>query len=303
MIEYFSDREFGPAARTSEEITPVVWAAIVQTVEGLVKDGSLGQSYPEICSDGNVVCGCDGDAFGATIRAEIGRLEWPLQTSKQRGEGYSAQWEPYAPHRSDVLDLVTLVYAKVAKPITREYHKHFKHNHLAFDTEAGQEGFRETINRYFARNAIAFELEPGGRVVRLLPPVMDMALLRTTFNTGNPELNNLLEDARTKFADPDPLVRREGLERLCDSWERLKSLPGPNKKTSMQQLLNVVTSDPVLHQRLNDEAYVLTEISNSYFLRHHELSQTPVTDIAQVDYFFHRLFAMIQMILRKAGMA
>ena len=55
MIDYFSDREFGSVARTGEEITPVVWAAIVQTVEGLVKDGSLGQSYPEICSDGNVV--------------------------------------------------------------------------------------------------------------------------------------------------------------------------------------------------------------------------------------------------------
>lgn len=33
MIDYFSDHENGPVARTEEVITPAVWAAIVATVE------------------------------------------------------------------------------------------------------------------------------------------------------------------------------------------------------------------------------------------------------------------------------
>ena len=45
MIKYFSDRENGPSARTEEVITPVVWAAIVATVQGLIKSGAFGQRF------------------------------------------------------------------------------------------------------------------------------------------------------------------------------------------------------------------------------------------------------------------
>lgn len=39
MINYFSDRENGPLPRTEEVITPVVWTAIVATVQGLINSG------------------------------------------------------------------------------------------------------------------------------------------------------------------------------------------------------------------------------------------------------------------------
>lgn len=40
-------------------------------------------------------------------------------------------------------------------------------------------------------------------------------------------------------------------------------------------------------------------IGNSHLIRHSEISQVPVIDVDQVDYLFHRLFAMIQLMLRK----
>lgn len=46
MIDYFSDRENGPVARTEEVITPTVWAAIVATVQGLINSGALGSAFP-----------------------------------------------------------------------------------------------------------------------------------------------------------------------------------------------------------------------------------------------------------------
>lgn len=300
MIDYFSDRENGRVARTEEVITPVVWAAIVATVQTSINSGAFGQRFPERCADGQAICGCDENAFGAAVIGEIRGLEWPLQTKKRVEESFISQWEPFAPDTFLILDFVAFVHAMVAKPIQREYHKFLRHDHLTFDQEAGQEEFRETINRYFGRNGLAFQMQPTGRIVRLLPPVIDLALRRTVFNTGDRTLDVLLEEARTKFSDPNPVIRREALERLWDCWERLKSLAdSSSKKNSVHLILSAVTAEPALYARLDAEAHQLTSIDNDHLIRHYEVNQKPVIDADHVDYFFHRLFAMIQLMLRK----
>lgn len=300
MIDYFSDRENGPVARTEEVITPVVWAAIVATVQASINSGAFGQRFPERCADGQAICGCDENAFGAAVIGEIRGLEWPLQTKKRVEESFISQWEPFAPDTFLILDFVAFVHAMVAKPIQREYHKFLRHDHLTFDKEAGQEKFRETINRYFGRNGLAFQMQPTGLIVRLLPPVIDLALRRTVFNTGDRTLDVLLEEARTKFSDPNPVIRREALERLWDCWERLKSLAdSSSKKNSVHLILSAVTAEPALYARLDAEAHQLTSIGNDHLIRHYEVNQKPVIDADHVDYFFHRLFAMIQLMLRK----
>lgn len=300
MIDYFSDRENGPVARTEEVITPVVWAAIVATVKASINSGAFGQRFPERCADGQAICGCDENAFGAAVIGEIRGLEWPLQTKKRVEESFISQWEPFAPDTFLILDFVAFVHAMVAKPIQREYHKFLRHDHLTFDQEAGQEEFRETINRYFGRNGLAFQMQPTGRIVRLLPPVIDLALRRTVFNTGDRTLDVLLEEARAKFSDPNPVIRREALERLWDCWERLKSLAdSSSKKNSVHLILSAVTAEPALYARLDAEAHQLTSIGNDHLIRHYEVNQKPVIDADHVDYLFHRLFAMIQLMLRK----
>ncbi|MFZ2124249.1 MAG: hypothetical protein WA012_00180 [Rhodoferax sp.] len=300
MIDYFSDRENGPVARTEEVITPVVWAAIVATVQGLINSGAFGQRFPERCADGQAICGCDENAFGAAVVGEVRGLEWPLQTTSKVEDGFSFQWEPFAPDTLLILDFVAFAHAMVAKPIQREHHKFLRHDHLAFDQEAGQEEFRDTINRYFARNGLAFEMQPTGRIVRVLPPVIDLALRRTMFNTGDRTLDVLLEEAKTKFSDPNSLIRREALERLWDGWERLKSLAdSSNKKNSVHLMLSAVTTEPALYARLDAEAHQLTSIGNDHLIRHYAVNQKPVIDADHVDYLFHRLFAMIQLMLKK----
>jgi len=96
------------------------------------------------------------------------------------------------------------------------------------------------------------------------------------------------------------LVRREALERLWDAWERLKSLADPSdKKRSVKIILDAVTSVPSLRERMDTEATELNSIGNSHLIRHSEIGQVAVIDMDQVDYLFHRLFAMIQLMLRK----
>jgi hypothetical protein len=302
MTGYFSDRENGPRARTEQVISPTVWAGLVGTVQALINSGAFGLRFPERCPDGQAICGCDSDAFAASVIAEMPGLAWPLETTCVEEEGFLSQRQPFAPDTLLILDFIEFVYAAVAKPIPGKYHDFFSHHHLTFDQEAGQEEFRATVNRIFARNGVAFEMQPAGSIVRALPPVLGEDLKRTLFNTGDRTLDNMLEECRTKFSDRDPLVRREALERLWDAWERLKSLADPSdKKKSVKITLDAVTSEPSLRARLEAEAVELTSIGNSHLIRHSEVNQVPVIDVDHVDYMFHRLFAMIQLVLRKKG--
>lgn len=304
MTDYFSDRENGPRARTEQVISPTVWAGLVGTVQALVNSGAFGLRFPERCPDGQATCGCDSDAFAAFAIAEMPGLAWPLETTCVEEDGFLFQRQPFAPDTLLILDFIEFVYASMAKPILGKYHDFFNHHHLTFDQEAGQEEFRATVNRIFTRNGVAFEVLSTGRIVRVLPPVLGEDLKRTLFRTGDRTLDNMLEECRTKFSDRNPLIRREALERLWDAWERLKSLADPSdKKKSVKIILDAVTSEPSLRARLEEEATELSSIGNSHLIRHSEVNQVPVIDVDHVDYLFHRLFAMIQLMLRKKGPA
>lgn len=109
----------------------------------------------------------------------------------------------------------------------------------------------------------------------------------------------MLEESRRKFSDPDPLIRREALERLFDSWERLKTLADNDKAKSAKLILDKASPDPAFRKLLDEEAFELREIGNGYLLRHHERTQTPVIDTDHVDYLFHRLYALVDLVIRK----
>lgn len=304
MNDYFSDRENGPRARTEQVISPVVWAGLVATVQALINSGAFGLRFPERCPDGQAVCGCDTDALAASVIAEMPGLAWPLETMCLVEDGFLSQREPFAPDTLLILDFIEFIYASVAKPIPGKHHDFFSHHHLTFDQQSGQEEFRATVNRIFSRNGVAFEMLSTGRIVRVLPPVLGEDLKRTIFRTGDRTLDNMLDECRAKFSDRNPLVRREALERLWDGWERLKSLADPgDKKRSIKIILDATAAEPSLRARLEGEATELNSIGNSHLIRHSEVNQVPVIDVDQVDYLFHRLFAMIQLVLRKKGSA
>jgi len=302
MSDYFSDRENGPPARTNHMIPPVVWAGLVGTVQALVNSGAFGLRFPERCPDGQAICGNDSAALAASVAAEMPGLVWPLETTRVQEDGFLSRHQPFAPDTLLVLDFLEFAHESVAQPITGKHHEFFNHDHLKFDQELGRDRFRKTVNSMFARNGIAFEMLSTGRIVRVLPPVLDVDLRRTLFRSGDRTLDNMLEECRNKFSDPNPLVRRESLERLWDAWERLKSLADPgDKRRSIKIILDAVATEPSLRQRLEVEAIELTTIGNSHLIRHSEVNQVAVIDIDYVDYLFHRLFAMIQLMLRKKG--
>lgn len=86
--------------------------------------------------------------------------------------------------------------------------------------------------------------------------------------------------------------------KLWDAWERLKTVePGKNKKESSIALLDRALAAGGFRDAIEVEAKELTRIGNSFDIRHTETSQEPLKSSEHVDYLFHRLFALIRMLL------
>jgi hypothetical protein len=146
---------------------------------------------------------------------------------------------------------------------------------------------------------MAFELRDG-EILRIAPAALQEALATAVFRTGDAHLDEMLEDARTKFLNRDPKVRRESLEELWDARERLKTIePGKDKKAQVKALLDKGAQDPALRQQLlEDEAGALTAIGNNFMIRHTETTKTPISQSGHVDDLFHRMFALIRLLLK-----
>lgn len=301
---YFSDRELGPRPRVKEEIPENVWGGIFTIIQNRIDDNSFGYKFPKKCSDAGPplppfgipakvqegICGFDKVGFTIKLKAEIPDIHWPLNIIE-------------IPPKLSMLDLLEFCYNVVAKPKPyQQEHFLYEHSHYSFDLQEGQASFREEINNIFARNGLVYELTAEGKIIRLAPPVLKEIITSIVFNTGDAALDSLLEAARTKYINPDINVRRESLEKLWDAWERLKTIERQNdKKASITSLLTKAATEPAFRETLDKEATEITRIGNTFMIRHSEVTQVHLQRNEFVDYLFHRLFALIRLLLQTTG--
>jgi hypothetical protein len=292
-MSYFSEREQGERPREAEAIGEGAWGGIQALIRSRVEDGSFGASYPETCDDGAGPVGTDASALAKAVRADIPAFAEPPWFDSS----------PDVPGFLDILDLIEFSWRTIGRPIKGGYHSFFQHYHLSFDIDAGRDDFREAVNRIFRRNGLVYDLRDNGQIERLAPPVLREMLTAAVFRTSDSELDAMLERARRKFLDPDIVVRRESLESLWDAWERLKTLNGPDKKTQFAAMLDKVagSSSPILRDAVEKEARELTRLGNELQIRHAETNCEPVSESDHIDYLFHRLFALVTVVLKAEG--
>jgi hypothetical protein len=293
IATYFSEREGFEEPRNEEEIGPEFWAGFVALIRARLNDGSFAEVFPSPCFDTPYPMDCDAGALGRLFAAENGAVAWPLDSDN-------------TPETLATLDGVEFFFRHVSKVTDRRPHVSSSlghlHDHLVrFDRSSGRAEYISDVNRLLRRCRHPYDLHPDGAVRRIGAPVARELLARATFNTGNSALDRLLEVAREKFRDPEPDVRAEAVERLWDAWERLKTLPSPDKKASVKALLDIAVPEPNFRAAVEAEANELTRIGNAFMIRHTETNRTPLVQSEHVDYLFHRLFALIWMILRSRG--
>ena len=304
-MQYFSEREHGELPRVDLEISPTVWDGISWLVQMRFDDTSFGEAFPERCPDiPSVCCGMDARPFKATLKAEIPALaiEEPVQRAPTLG-----MIEPPVrrflaidkPETATVLDLIEFCWVHVSKPTQSWFHQFYWHDHWSFDKSAGQADFRDSVNRIFRRNGVAFTLNESGRIERVLPEVIDNELRHAVFLTGDPVLNDLLGSARQKFLAPDENEHRDALEKIWDAWERIKTIDDADKRAGIRNVLDETAgqNQPKFRELLEQEAVSLTKAGNSLGIRHSETTQECLVASEHVDYMFHRMFSLIHLIL------
>lgn len=284
-MNYFTDRNIGPLPRVSTELDEAVRRGIVGLLRTRANDSWFGLDFPEQCPDGRGTTGTDLRALREALA--LHRL-------------FDFIDERELPTTEEVLDLIEFAHQRIAEPRARGFHDFFGHDHLVFAQDDGRANFRNEINRVFERNGIAFELRENGQVERIAPEGLREPLSQAVFRTGDDALDRLLERARTRFLSRDPSVRRESLEALWDAWERLKTLEGGDKRASTATLLDRVAGERTFRELLENEARLLTDIGNTFMIRHTEVDKIQIDDPEQIDFLFHRLFALIRLLLRKS---
>ena len=266
-------------------------------VDTKIEDGSFGVDHPRSCSDHLGPTGTDKHKFFTAMRAEIPNLpDSPTDPLANSLDG--------PPCTIDILDMIEFCWRHIGDPSQGSHHDFFQHYHLTFDREAGQQKFSEEVNLIFSRNGIAYTLTKGGVIERLGPSVLNEELASAQFNTGDSELDHILESARRRFLNPHEEIRREALLELWDAWERLKTTGlGADKGDQISSLLGDAAGSvyPKFRERLDTDARELTSIGNSHQIRHTEVSQEKVEKSEHIDYLFHRLFSIIHLILKTKG--
>jgi hypothetical protein len=279
--EYYSDRIRGPRARTAEEVSKPLWAALLALVERGLNSGLFAQDFPLLCEDGAGVYGSDRAGFMQTLRAEIPDLDWPLD-------------EHSVPPTLAVLDLLEFLHHHASQATEGPYHSFYRHHHLSFDRRVGRGELRESVNRLLARNGTVYELDTDGAVTRLAAAALAEQLRHELPATRDDRLDDLLQAAITKYLDPDPGVRREALEQLWDAFERSKTVLDRDKKRGAAALIVAAAAGapPEEAQLLRDEMKALTDIGNAFRIRHHETWAIEPTH-PFVDHLFARMYALM----------
>jgi len=283
-MAYYSDRENGPKARTIEESTLAAWRGIWALIATRLENGSFGHAFPSTCPDGNGVIGSYDQLLEAAANGH--GVVWPIDREN-------------VPDTLRVMDLLEFCYQHVAEPSKAWNHSFYTHYHLNFNVPEGREKFRSELEQILARNGIAFEMDENGEMHRLGPVELAGPLKDAAFHSGDDILDGLLGSARRKFTDPDLAVRKEALEKIWDAFERLKTVePAKDKKAATEALLSKAIQDVDLRSRVNGEMVELTNIGNTFMIRHTEVGKTPITDSKAVDYLFQRMFSVVRLLLR-----
>lgn len=304
-MQYFSEKEKGKKPQTVNEISIPVWNGIVGIFEQYANNGSFAQDFPEQCPDGRGVYGADRDMLFDRAKAEIPELELPVNRKAEYIVVPSKDyWEedkkvPNSIDTYSALDFIQFCYQHLHDSYhAGEFHEYYGHFHLAFrNTTVAKRDFRESMNSLFERNGVAYSLEEGGSITRIVPEEYGGILVQKN-RTKDEKLNQLLTESKSNFMKPNIKDRRIGMQLLWDAFERAKTFYAGDKKASITELIGRVSNGNALFEQfVTAEAKTLTDIGNQFQIRHFEKDKVEVVDLAHIDYFYFRMLSMVNLFI------
>lgn len=316
-MTYFSDREKTTAIeQLTECITIDIWNGIAIIINSLIANNNLAKDYPLQCPDGSNICGVDEHSFYIAAKSIIPTIDFLPEYGKIEPLPFnflSPEVNPFEYRIDDkidvkveqfkynVLDFIEFVFKHICDVENGHYHEFFRHYELRFPkTTTIRDKFVRDVNEIFERNHIAFKLTPDGEIQRIIDKELDI-LIASQKEPTEVTLQNLLQEATIKIKSHKIGEREIALEKLWDAFERIKTIviPGDKHDSANKLLSSVSNFNNKIKDELDKECRTLTNIGNSFQIRHFETNKTPITDSEHIDYLFFRMYALIQLLLTK----
>ncbi|MCH4239147.1 MAG: hypothetical protein LKF71_02615 [Oscillospiraceae bacterium] len=110
----------------------------------------------------------------------------------------------------------------------------------------------------------------------------------------------LLTEAVILYKQPYSESQRDAVEKIWDAFERLKTYYTTlDKKHSAAKIVNDMAHGTTKFTDLfNAEFKALTDIGNTFRIRHHETDKIDITDTKYFDYFFNRCLSLIALAIQ-----
>lgn len=90
------------------------------------------------------------------------------------------------------------------------------------------------------------------------------------------------------------------VEKLWDAFERIKTYydPNLNKRESLNKMLDSLgINNSNIRELFNDEFKTLTNIGNSYRIRHHEKNKIDIKSDLHYKYFYKRCYSLVSEVM------
>lgn len=299
-MAYYTERHaMRKPMKKTYDISMDVYTLIFQCCEKYYNN--LAWKYPDQCPDGYGCCGLDLEKLDLDLKYEIptlfrddsGRIGIPTIHSRIFSDNViQDEYDQFA-----LLDYVEFFADNVRDVEIGDYHKYFGHHHLICkDSRTIALDFRQEINGIFQRTGVLYHLNTNLQVERIIEgSPLTTELENTVTSVKEPGTRDLLQKAIELHRSYTPDDIRFATEKIWDAYERLKTYyTSLDKRASADKIIfDMSAGHPVFIDLFTKEFKALTEIGNSFTIRHHETSKTEIPDLHYYDYFFNRCLSLI----------
>ncbi|MGH2075564.1 hypothetical protein ACRCJS_07405 [Aerococcus urinaeequi] len=119
-------------------------------------------------------------------------------------------------------------------------------------------------------------------------------LIQSEVNLLDNLINQKLEESKLYIRSKESTKKQIALEQIWDAFERLKTIYGEDKKSSVEELISQISNDSKVTVELLDKEFrELTKIGNDFHIRHFENGREPLESDNFREYLYFRMLSLI----------
>lgn len=201
-----------------------------------------------------------------------------------------------------LIDLIEYI-AQNMKDISEGWNNSYKNywDIQCLDTTNIFDDYRHEINGIFQESGVLFTLTKEKLIERIVEnSPLSPAIEAQVQQINEYGIRELMLDAIALYKTPNPAARQDSVEKIWDALERLKTYyTNVDKKTSAAKVVEDMSNgQSEFITMFNTEFKALTDIGNSFRIRHHETNKIDITDNRHYDYFFNRCLSLIALAIQ-----